>query len=348
MQYFDKYKARGCNDELATVYGMVENVDHNVGRLLNTLADLKLEQNTIVLFLTDNGPNTSRFNGDMQGRKGSVHEGGVRVPLFVRWPGHVPAGLTVKQIASHIDLLPTLCELCEVAVPSSLQLDGKSLAPLLTGDAREWPARMLFTFKDTKPVPDGRQGAVRTDQYRAVREKGVWELYDIQADPREDHDLAQERPKVVRELAAAFQAKWKDVSAGGFADVPVRVGDSHRPAVVLPGNEAALHPRQGEGISYHGRSGWANDWIDHWTDDDSFASWPIEVVEPGEYEIAVNYCSPAPNVGSAFRIEVGEQSVSGTIEIEHDPAADPESRSLRAAGGLREGLAATAGRSTET
>lgn len=321
--YFDKYKSRGCDDELATVYGMVENIDDNVGRLLTTLDELQLEQNTIVLFLTDNGPNTNRFNGDMKGRKGSVHEGGVRVPLFVRWTGHVPAGLTVKTLAAHIDLLPTLCELCEVAVSESLQLDGRSLAPLLTGQASEWPERLLFTFKDTKPVPDGRQGAVRTSQYRAVREKGGWELYDMRSDPREEHDLAKERPDVLRELSAAFQAKWKDVSAGGFADVPVRVGDPHRPAVTLPGNEAALHPRQGEGISYHGRSGWANDWIDHWTDEGSFASWPIEVVEPGDYEIAINYCSPSQNVGSEVRVEVGGRSIAGVVNAEHNPDPIP-------------------------
>lgn len=321
--YFDKYKARGCDDELATVYGMVENIDDNVARLLKTLDELQLAPNTIVLFLTDNGPNTNRFNGDMKGRKGSVHEGGVRVPLFVRWPGKVPAGQTMSQLAAHIDLLPTLCDLCDVAVPSSLLLDGKSLAPLLTGTNNDWPDRTLFTFKDTKPVPDGRQGAVRTDRYRAVREKGAWELYDMQSDPSAERNVAKKHPDVVRELSSAFEAKWNEVTANGFADVPVRVGDSHRPAVRLPGNEAALHPKQGEGISYHGRAGWANDWIDHWTDEDSFASWPIEVVEPGEYEVAISYCSPQQNVGSKVRVEVGEKSVSGVIDVAHDPAPIP-------------------------
>ena len=317
--YFDKYKARGCDNELATVFGMVENIDDNVARLLKTLDELQLAQNTIVLFLTDNGPNTNRYNGDLKGRKGSVHEGGVRVPFFIRWPGKIEAGRVVEPIAAHIDLLPTLCDLCEVEVPQSLILDGESLAPLLRSSRESLPERMLFTFKDTKPVPDGKQGGVRTNRYRAVREKGAWELYDMRSDPGQERNVAKKYPDVVGDLASAFDAKWKEVAANGFADVPVRLGDPHRPAVSLPGNEAALHPKQGEGISYHGRAGWANDWIDHWTDEDSFASWPIEVAEPGAYEVAIHYCTPQQNVGSEIRVEIGEQSVSGVINTAHDP-----------------------------
>jgi arylsulfatase A len=321
--FFDKYKQRGLSDELATLYGMVENIDLNVGRLLRTLDELGLAENTIVLFLTDNGPNSSRFNGGMKGRKGSAHEGGVRVPLFVRWPGKIAAGNTIEQIAAHVDLLPTLCELCGVPVPSSLTLDGRSLAPLLTDDAPEWPERRLFTFKDTKPVPDGREGAVRTEQYRAVREKGRWELYDMHADPGETHDLASEQPKIVRELSAAFDARWKDVAANGFDEVPVQIGLPQRPAVSLPGNEAALHPAIGKGISYNGRAGWANDWIDKWTDEAAFATWPIDVVTPGEYEVLIDYCCPPANVGCVLRVEVGTAVVTGAIEEAHDPKPLP-------------------------
>lgn len=321
--YFDKYKARGFGDEAAAVYGMVENADWNVGRLLASLDELGLSEKTVVLFHTDNGPNTDRYNGDMKGRKGSAHEGGVRVPLFVRWPGRVEAGRVVRPIASNVDLLPTLCELCGVPVPKGVGLDGTSLAPLLLDGDVTWPERMLFTFKDTKAAPDGKQGAVRTDRYRAVREKRQWELYDMTADPSEQHDLAGERPEVVRELAAAFEAKWKEVSAAGFDPVPVEVGHPGRPAVTLPGHEAILHPAQGEGISYHGPAGWANDWIDNWTDAAAYAAWPVEVVTPGEYEVTVRYCCPAENVGAEFRAEVGGAAASGTVTEAYDPEPLP-------------------------
>lgn len=321
--FFDKYKARGFDDETASVYGMVENVDANVGGLLASLDDLGIAERTVVLFHTDNGPNTGRYNGGMKGRKGSVHEGGVRVPLFVRWPGRIEAGRTVRPIAAHVDLLPTLCELCGVPLPRQVELDGMSLAPLLLDGDVTWPERGFFTFKDTKPAPDGKQGAVRTDRYRAVREKGRWELYDMLTDAGQQRDIAGEHPEVVRELAAAFEAKWKEVTAAGFEPVPAPIGHPVRPAATLPGHEAVLHPAQGQGVSYHGRAGWANDWIDNWTDPAAYASWPVEVVTPGEYEVTVRYCCPEANVGAVLRVEIGGAVASGTVAEPHDPEPLP-------------------------
>ncbi len=123
-KYFDKYKARGLDDKLACIYGMCENLDDNIGRILKRLDDLKLADDTIVLFLTDNGPNSDRFNGNMKGRKGSINEGGVRVPLFVRWPGRIKPGTNITQIAAHIDLFATIVELCGAAMPKTLPHDG--------------------------------------------------------------------------------------------------------------------------------------------------------------------------------------------------------------------------------
>ncbi|MGC1273237.1 MAG: sulfatase-like hydrolase/transferase, partial [Planctomycetaceae bacterium] len=317
--HFDKYVARGCDDKTATVYGMVENVDENVGRLLATLDELSLDERTIVLFLTDNGPNTDRDNGGMKGRKGSVHEGGVRVPLFVRWTGTIAAGTTIEPIAHHADLLPTLCELCGISLPENVTLDGRSLAPLLEDSEAAWPDRTLFTFKDTKPVPDGRQGAVRTPSYRAVRERGDWQLYDILHDPQQSQNVAKEHPRLVEELATAFDAKWREVAAAGFAPVPVPIGHPQRPSAVLPGHEALLHPAQGEGISYHGRAGWANDWIDNWTGAASYPAWPVEVTTAGRYEIVLRYCCPAENVGSMIRVEIGDATVRSTFTKAHAP-----------------------------
>src|SRR4029077_127946 len=93
---------------------MCENIDWNVGRVLHKLDELKLADNTIVLYFSDNGPNSWRWNGGMRGRKGSTDEGGVRAPLLVRWPGHIKPGTRVGSIAGVIDLLPTLCDLCGV------------------------------------------------------------------------------------------------------------------------------------------------------------------------------------------------------------------------------------------
>ena len=132
-RYFDAYTARGLDAKSAAVYGMVENLDDNLGRLLDRLDALGLTDDTIVVFLTDNGPNGERFNGHMRGIKASVHEGGSRVPLFVRWPGHIDPASGVREIAAHIDLLPTLAELAGIALPDGLALDGVSLANALLG-----------------------------------------------------------------------------------------------------------------------------------------------------------------------------------------------------------------------
>src|SRR5438034_3437221 len=112
---------------------MCESIDWNVGRVLAKLDELKLNDNTIVIYFSDNGPNSWRWNGGMKGRKGSTDEGGVRAPLLVRWPGHIPPGTKITPIAGAIDLLPTLAELASVAVASQKPLDGRSLAPLLLG-----------------------------------------------------------------------------------------------------------------------------------------------------------------------------------------------------------------------
>ena len=140
-RYFAKYKAKGLDDEQASIYGMVENVDDNVARLLARLDQLGLAQNTIVVFATDNGPNGHRFNGEMKGIKGSVDEGGVRVPLFVRWPGKIRPQTRIRPNTAHIDLLPTLVDLCGLRFRPANPIDGRSLAGLLLGQTDTLPDR---------------------------------------------------------------------------------------------------------------------------------------------------------------------------------------------------------------
>ncbi|MGB3778039.1 MAG: arylsulfatase, partial [Tunicatimonas sp.] len=123
---------------------MVENIDWNVGRLLQTLEETGQAENTIVLYLSDNGPNSWRWNGDMKGRKGATDEGGVRSPLLMRWPGTLKAGSRVTQIASVMDLLPTLVDLTGISAEPEKPLDGVSLKPLLLGEINDWPERTLI------------------------------------------------------------------------------------------------------------------------------------------------------------------------------------------------------------
>ena len=128
----------------AAVFGMVKNIDENVGRILDRLEDLKLSDDTIVIFLTDNGPNGARYDAGMKAHKGSVYEGGIRTAFFVRWPGILDPGRKVKQVAAHVDVVPTLLEACGAARPENVKLDGRSIMPLLKGESVEWPERTLF------------------------------------------------------------------------------------------------------------------------------------------------------------------------------------------------------------
>ncbi|HYW80991.1 MAG TPA: arylsulfatase [Thermoguttaceae bacterium] len=321
-RYFDKYKARGLDDKTACAYAMCESLDDNIGRLLKRLDQLDLADDTIVFFLTDNGPNSDRYNGGMKGRKGSIHEGGIRVPLFVRWPGRIEPGTVVRPITAHIDLLPTIVELCGVPMPKTLPLDGKSLVPLLRGSATDWPARMIHTQR----LANGKKpniGSIRTDRWRAVNYGKRWELYDMVADPGQKNDIAKQHPEVVDRLATASDAMFKDVTKDGFETIPIPVGYAQRPVVEMPGHEAFLESPSQAGISYEGPSGWANDYVTNWTDTEAYPWWAVDVVESGRYEVTLKYVCAEENLGATLRVTVAGQSVEGKITKAHDPEPIP-------------------------
>jgi len=324
-RYFSKYKKRGFDDKNACVYGMIENIDDNVGRILRKLEELKLTEHTIVIFLTDNGPNGRRYNGGMRGTKGSVHEGGVRVPLFIRWPGHLEAGTTVREIAAHIDLLPTLMELCGVPMPETLPLDGVSLVPLLKGDAAGWTDRMIFTHQSRRGKAELAPGAVRTQRYRLVTYGKRYELYDMIADPGQTKDIAGQRPLVAKKLRTAYEAWFKDVTKSGIERLPIPLGYAQGNPVELPAPECYF---QGN-IAFKGRAGWANDWITNWRSTDDYVWWEIDVVRPGRYEVTLMYVCPKGDVGSKVRVEVGGKSVEGAIRRAHDPEPIPSPDRVR-------------------
>ena len=214
---------------------MCENIDWNVGRILKKLDDLKLAENTIVIYFSDNGPNSWRWNGGMKGRKGSTDEGGVRVPFLIRWPGHIAKGTKIPQIAGAIDLLPTLADLAGIPVQSQKPLDGVSLKPLLVGTADNWPDRMIFLHWNRKV-------SVRTQQYR-LDNNG--QLFDMTKDPGQRQNVAGENPEVAKRLNAAMK-KWKQdvLSELSREDRPFTVGYSQFSMTHLPARWGAARPGQ--------------------------------------------------------------------------------------------------------
>ncbi len=231
-------------EDIARVYAMITNIDTNVGRILDALASRGLAEDTIVIFLTDNGPAKVRFNAGLRGYKGTVYEGGIRVPCYVRWPGHFPAGRVVDRLAAHIDLFPTLLEACRVPIPRDLKLDGKSLLPLLRGATlNAWPDRTLFFqwHRGDTPEPD-RAFAARSQRYKLLRreppkgsrEVPKLELYDLAIDPGEERDIAESRPDLVERMHAEYLAWFRDVSSTrGFGPVRIDLGGPTEDPTVL-------------------------------------------------------------------------------------------------------------------
>ena len=305
-------------------YAMVENIDTNLGRLLDAVEAHGLSRNTIVVFLTDNGANSQRYNAGMRGRKGSLHEGGSRVPCFVRWPAKIPPGRVIRPITAHIDLLPTLCEMCRIPVPTQLQIDGRSWLPLMLQESNcDWPERTLFSHwgDDATQRPRTDRGAVRTERWRAVLDRNRWQLFDIRNDPGEQHDLAAFHPDVIDQLNTAYRRWLADVSVNGFERIPIQVGHAAAPTVVLPAHEAQLkvgsEARPGAGIRYQGRAGWANDWITGWTSDRATATWDLSVVESGTYELSMYYAASDDQTSNVLQVSVGESRLESAVAVAH-------------------------------
>ena len=209
------------NKKLANFFGMIDNIDTNVGQLRAFLAEKNLAENTIFIFTTDNGTAGGQnvFNAQMRGKKGSQYDGGHRVPFFVYWPaGELNRPTDVKPITHAVDVLPTLIDLCKLKVEDKLQFDGKSIASLLRGKPDpevDWNNRVMIT--DSQRVKDPimwKTSSVMTSRWRLIDGK---ELYDMDADPSQKRDVAAAYPAEVRELRAHYQTWWEEIKPS-FSD----------------------------------------------------------------------------------------------------------------------------------
>jgi arylsulfatase A-like enzyme len=284
---------------------MCENIDANVGRVLRRLEELKLADNTIVLYFSDNGPNSWRWNGGMKGRKGSTDEGGVRSPLLVRWPGHVKAGTRVQPIAAAIDLLPTLADLARVPLPKGKPLDGVSLEPLLLGRGEKWPDRTIFSHWNGSV-------SVRTQQHRL---DSAGRLYDMTKDPGQQRDVSGDDPKTAARLREAV-AGWKREVLSGLLRTPrpFTVGYPEFPRTPLPARDGVPH---GE-VRRSSRAPNCS-FFTHWTGRDDRITWDIEVATTGRYEVEVYYTCAKEDVGSRIEISFQKSRLEGRVTEAHDP-----------------------------
>jgi arylsulfatase A-like enzyme len=286
---------------------MCENIDDNVGRILEALRDDGLERNTIVVYFCDNGPNGPRWNGGMKGHKGSTDEGGVRSPLLIRWPGGIAPGTVVEPIAGAIDLYPTLIDLAGIPRAGDHPVDGISLAPWLRGEQSPLPERELFQHWAGRV-------SVRNQRFRLDNEG---RLFDLVTDPGQTRDVAADRPEVAGRLAAAVDAWRRDVLAEiTVADArPFPVGWAEFPRTVLPARDGVPHG------SVKRSSGAPNcSYFTSWTSPDDAMTWEVDVHTAGRYEAVVHYTCGEASVGAAIELTCGNGKWAGVIDTAHDPA----------------------------
>lgn len=311
-------EAKEVPDETRCALAMIENQDMNVGRILGKLKELGLSENTIVIYFSDNGPNSWRWNDGMKGRKGNTDEGGVRSIFYMRWPGKIKAGYRVREISGAIDLLPTLTALADIPRVGNLPLDGRDLSPLLLRQTSHWPDRMIFSTWAGKV-------SVRTQGYR-LDDQG--KLYDMIADPGQTKPVNEQHLEMAATLSTAVKewraemfgeqpaaaAKGKAKGPNAVDPRPLTVGYKEFPITMLPARDG--EPRGGVK-----RSGTAPNcsYFVNWTSKEDSMVWLLDVHTTGRYEVTIDYTCPVPDAGSQVELSFMESKLAGKVGPGWDP-----------------------------
>jgi arylsulfatase A-like enzyme len=293
-------------DHSRAALAMCENIDWNVGRIINELKKNDLLENTIIVYLSDNGPNGNRWNGEMKGIKGSTDEGGVRSPMIINWLGKIPEGKIINKIASGIDLLPTLKDLAGNMSQPKIELDGVSLKPLIMNEKPKWKERYIYNYWRGKL-------SLRSQKYR-LDHKG--QLFDMIEDPNQTTDISNQKSQVLNKL---FQAKEKwlktvRVELPEKDERPFYIGHPSLQSTQIPA-------RDGNPIGEIIRSNrFPNDtYFTNWINLEDSITWEAEVLQDGDFEVVIYYTCAEDAVGSKFELSFGKSKLIGKINKYHDP-----------------------------
>lgn len=316
-QWWDKYKEKDLEmvnrekekEDIAftrAALAMCENIDWNVGRVVDKIEELGLSENTIIIYLSDNGPNGVRWNGGMKGKKGSTDEGGVRSPMFIKWDGTLQAGKTVKEIAGGIDILPTLADIAGIEINPELILDGVSLKPLLFDEKPIWADRVIYSYWNGKT-------SARNENFRLDHQNN---LFDMENDPGQHENVAENYPEIFAEMAASKE-KWIDEVASELEVdkiYPFTVGHPEYVFTQLPARDGIAH---GNII----RSNWwpNSSYYLNWIDASDSITWDVEVLADGEFEVDLYYTCPAVDIGSTIQLTLGNSSLEYKLTEPFDP-----------------------------
>lgn len=305
QEYYEKYKNLNYNQEAfktkgnpdiqrmnpkdiedaKKVYAMVSNLDDNLGKLRAQLTKLKLNKNTVIIFITDNGPQQMRYKSGFYGKKGSVYEGGIHVPSFWYFPKKWGKNREIAQVTAHLDVMPTLLDFLELPIPNNL--DGRSVLPLLNKEKASLASRPLF-FQWMRGYPQSFHNmAVLTDslkltgKYYFEKSPEDFQLFNIQDDPFETKDIKSKYPDLVQKLAKEFQ-NWQSA----MKKSPFLITPNYIPLTVP--NEALVVLK---------RNDWQGPHTDRWGDITALGYWNIEVKESGMYQIKPFFQEVLPESG---------------------------------------------------
>lgn len=275
-KYFEKYKEKGLSDRLSSIYGMIENIDNNVGRLINEIEASGHIDNTLIFFVGDNGPNGERYNAGLKGIKSHVDEGGVRVPALMSYPSNDwDTGERVKHLAAHIDLLPTIAALLD----EPIDVDGTDLANVIEGTAVD---RTFFTHQVVRKFARY-PGAVRSSDYVLTIKDGQNELFHLKTDPGQATDLSDSLPAVAEHLRVKYD-NWLDHSIQDLKSPElIEVGHKEVRSIYFPAQEVASKVN----VSFQGNEGWSNDYFINFTDS-SVLTWDLKSVSSATYQCLVS------------------------------------------------------------
>ena len=279
---------------------MVKNIDHNVGRIMAKLRKLYLEDDTIVIYLTDNGPNSFRWNGGMRGRKGDTDEGGVRSPFYVQWKDSIPEGIKIRQIASAIDVLPTLANLVGVPPVTAKPIDGKDLTALLFEPDAQWDDRMVYNYWRGET-------SVRTQDYRLDNEN---RLYDIENDRGQQTDIADKLP-ILRDSLVKAKTEWLeevDPKTVETDDRPFTLGHPSYLFTQIPSRDGIPHGGIERSNKYPNDSFFSN-----WKNVNDSITWDVEVLADGHFNVELYYTTTEENIGAIVELSLGNSKIAKKI-----------------------------------
>lgn len=317
FEHFRQQLPNDKNSNRACFYSMIKNVDDNMGRLASKIEELGIDEETIVIFMTDNGPAGGGSSGPYRGAKASVFQGGIRTVCFLRWPGKIEAGSEVNQTTAHIDLMPTILELCGAEAPESVKFDGRSALALIEEVGIEkkasWPDRHLFLQWHRGDEPQ------RYHSFAAIGPQGRWkllhasnrgrpsfegepkfELFDLEADVAEENNVAAQHPEILEKMKAEYDAWFDDVCNTrdpNFGEPPIVIGSDKQKTVVLTPQDKRTY---GDDTGAWRAPGF----------------WPVDVVREGACTISVRLTEETTQAATVqLKLEAGESKWEHEVKI---------------------------------